>query len=82
MILKNKASFIRGANPEVFKYQFSKADQFGLLTLKMTFYEGTIVFAGFKNDDSTTPFDLTTQLILDGMKVTVKTDYASELKFE
>jgi len=36
-----------GSNPEVFVYRFGSVDQFGLIPLFMTFFEGIDVFASF-----------------------------------
>jgi len=38
---------IKGANPEVFEYQFGEPDQHGI-ALKMTFYGGSNVYVAFK----------------------------------
>lgn len=48
----------KGSNPDIFKYQFCAPDDFGLTALKMTFYEGTEVFAAFKPAGKTLPFHL------------------------
>jgi len=39
---------VKGSNPAVFKYQFGVGDDFGI-PLKMTFYEGSIVYVSFQN---------------------------------
>lgn len=46
--MEELAEEIKGDNPEVFQYQFCKPDEFGLRSLKLTFYAGTIVYVAFQ----------------------------------
>lgn len=71
----------KGANPEVFSYQFAPTDQLGLTSLKMTFYEGATVYAAFKPEQIKAPFDLTTALIEAGQKVIVKVNDTDTIEF-
>lgn len=57
----------KGDNPDVFKYQFSPTDKFGMIALKMTFYFGTEVYVAFNPDNKEIPFDLGMALINDGI---------------
>ncbi|MBI2966795.1 MAG: hypothetical protein HYY40_03145 [Bacteroidetes bacterium] len=72
---------IKGTNPEIFKYQFGVADNNGLVPLKMTFYEGTDVFASFKDENAKEPFDLATKLIQSGIKTIVKLGDEETIEF-
>jgi hypothetical protein len=71
----------KGDNPQVFYYQFSPPDKFGLLTLIMTFYEGVKVFVAFKEKSIQMPFDLTEELINAGLKVTYQFPDGDEFEF-
>ena len=57
-----------GANPEIFSYSFFQADEFGLIGLIMTFYEGTKVYAVFKEININLPYNLTAELIKSRIK--------------
>jgi len=72
---------IKGANPEIFKYQFGTPDNFGLVPLKMTFYGGTIIYASFMGENSKKPFDLTIELIKSGVKTIVNLDNGKRIEF-
>lgn len=72
---------IEGANPEIFSYEFYKPDEFGLISLRMTFYEGSKVFVAFKESGLEEPFHLTTALIESGVKTFVKFDDGTDFEF-
>jgi hypothetical protein len=60
----------KGANPEIFKYQFSVKDQFGMICVKITFYEGAYVWISFQDKDAKPQNDLAANLLADGHQVT------------
>ena len=63
---------LKGANPEVFQYQFGERDSLGFRMLKMTFYEGTDIFVGFfKEKVIPKSFNVLNELIEAGIKTTV-----------
>jgi len=68
-----------GDNQDVFYYQFSKRDQFGM-GLKMTFYGNLNVIASLNPTGSPKPFDFATAMMLDGNPVTYNID-GEEIKF-
>jgi hypothetical protein len=63
---------MKGSNPKIFYYQLIPRDNFGLIGLKMTFFEGADIFISIKDEDSKEPFDLGMKLIQGGSKTTVK----------
>jgi hypothetical protein len=62
----------KGSNPKVFYYQIVPPDNFGLIAVKLTFFEGTHIFTTIKDENAKKPFDLGTQLILNGVKTTIE----------
>jgi hypothetical protein len=62
----------KGENPEIFYYQFTEPDKFGLISLRMTFYEGINIYVGLMPENSTKPFDLALALMNSGIKTTFK----------
>jgi hypothetical protein len=60
-----------GSNPEIFKFEFIKPDEFGLIAMQMTFYEGAKVFVAFQGKDATEPRNLLTELIKSGVRTIV-----------
>lgn len=72
---------IKGKNPEVFQYQFGPIDQFGLIPLRMLFYEGTEVFAAFQPENVEIPYNLAYHLIQSGMKVFVNVGDDKHIEF-
>lgn len=79
--LESKDWQIKGANPEIFQYQFGKPDIFGLFPLKMVFYEGAVVYVSFVPKNSKIPFDLGMELINNGIKTIVKLDNGRSIEF-
>lgn len=57
---------IKGENPEVFKYQFADADEFGIIGLKMLFYHGTEIYLAFLPSNKEKPSLLAMQLMEQG----------------
>lgn len=45
-----------GQNPDVFRFQFGSADQYGLYPMVMTFFQGAEVFVSFQPDGVKLPF--------------------------
>jgi len=72
---------VKGTNPSVFKYQFGPTDNFGLIPLRMIFYEGAEVFASFKPENVKEPFVLTYELIQAGKKVTIELENNEIIEF-
>lgn len=60
-----------GANPKIFSYSFLQADELGLIGLVMIFYEGTKVYASFKETNINLPYNLTAELIKSGIKTKI-----------
>jgi hypothetical protein len=69
-----------GHNPEIFRYEFMEPDQFGLIAMIMTFYEGAKVFVAFQGVDAQEPKNLMTELIKSGIKTIVHFEDGSEFK--
>lgn len=63
---------IKGENPSIFKYQFFEPDQFGLIGMVMTFYEGTEAFVAFLPKNSKEPFDLSLSLLNAGIPTLIE----------
>lgn len=61
-----------GANPEVFYYQRSDPDQFGLMSYRLRFYGAIEVAAGIWPSSSNPPPNLVQQLISGGVKTIVE----------
>jgi hypothetical protein len=57
----------KGSNPKVFTYQFSPADEYGLIGLKMTFYEGTEIFVSFIANSKQVPYNIAHHFISNGI---------------
>lgn len=72
---------IKGANSEIFNYCFLPPDQFGVIALKMVFYDGLEVYVGFKSKDAKEPFDLALMLALDGFETTITTAKGKKVHF-
>lgn len=68
--LKNKPRL--GANPEVFNFQFTDPDHFGLFLVHLQFYGGMDVFVGFIPIDWISPPDLVMELINQGVETVVE----------
>ena len=67
-----KETGVLGNNSEIFNYQFTSKDEFGMIGLKMTFYEGLNIFASLKPKDAEEPYDLTMALINAGIRTTIE----------
>ena len=70
-----------GNNPEIFRYEFVAPDEFGLIALRMTFYEGASVFVAFQGKEATEPRNIITELIRSGVKTVVTFKDGSEFEF-
>jgi hypothetical protein len=64
--LKGRERF--GCNPSVFFYQVAAPDTFGLLLMKMCFFEGADIFASFGPEGVVAPGHLGMMLIESGVK--------------
>jgi hypothetical protein len=60
-----------GSNPDVFFYQFSGPDQFGLYLVHLLFYGGLDVFVAMIPDESQMPYNLGMDLINRGIRTTL-----------
>ena len=60
-----------GCNPDVFSYQFSGPDQFGLYSVHLLFYGGHDVFVAMIPDDSNMPYNLGMDLLNRGICTTI-----------
>ena len=58
----------RGENKEVFFYQFTDPDKFGLISLRFCFYGTLYVYAALIPKGSKKPFDLGIELVKNGVK--------------
>lgn len=70
-----------GTNPEIFRYEFLEPDEFRLIPLRMTFYDGTSVFVAFQGTDDKEPRNLITELIHSGVKTIVTFKNISAFEF-
>lgn len=57
-----------GDNPDVFFYQLSDPDQFGVFTMRMCFYSSVHVYAAFQPKGSKEPYHLAIDLMNRGIK--------------
>ncbi len=69
-----------GNNQKVFLYEFIEPDEFGLIAMSMTFYEGAKVFVSFQGNDTIEPKNFLTELIKSGVKTFVKFDDGSNFE--
>lgn len=60
---------------------FMNPDEFGLIGLHITFYEGAKVFVAFKGAEIKKPFHLTMELINSGVQTFVKFDDGTDFEF-
>jgi len=67
-----------GNTPEIFKYEFFDPDEFGLIAMKMTFYNGAVVFVSFQPTTAKEPQNLMTELIKSGIPLSVFFDDGSQ----
>ena len=61
---------IKGKNPKVFYYQFLEPDNFGLIGLRMVFYETAETYVSFKGKNAKEPFDLGMKFMQNGLNTT------------
>jgi hypothetical protein len=60
-----------GANPDIFTYQFTDPDQFGLFLVHLQFYGGMDVYVGFIPESTEPPPNLAAELIRLGIQTTI-----------
>src|SRR5690606_37243090 len=65
---------IKGENPLVFYYQFHEPDNFGLIGMRMIFYETAEAYFSFKPKDAKQPFDLGMKLMESGITTIMNVD--------
>lgn len=68
--LEKLAQEEKGDNPGIFKYQFCSPDEFGLIGLKMTFYQGAEIFVSLQPHNKEIPFNLGMFLMEKGIPTT------------
>jgi hypothetical protein len=61
-----------GGNPEVFNFQFTEPDQFGLYLVHLQFYGGLDVYVSLVPDGSSVPENLAMRLIDIGIPTIIK----------
>lgn len=71
----------KGHNPTVFYYQFSPPDEFGLITLILTFYEGAKVYVCFQKESIDLSNNLFHLLRESGIPISFEFPDGSEFKF-
>lgn len=71
---------VEGNNPEIFRFEFIEPDEFGLIAMTMTFYEGAKVFVAFQGVGAPKPKTLITELIKSGVKTIVHFHDGSEFE--
>jgi hypothetical protein len=75
--IKDKASIDlataekHGSNNDVFYYQFSETDQFGLYMVKLVFYGGVEIFVAFVPENREVPFNLGMELMKHGIHTVI-----------
>lgn len=65
---------VKGDNPEVFRYQFADADEFGIIGLKMLFYQGSEIYLAFLPHDKGKPFNLGMHMMAQGVHTILTVD--------
>ena len=63
-----------GANPEVFTYQFTDPDHYGLFVLHLQFYDGLDIYISFMPERFTPPKNLAMELIKIGIHTVLLVD--------
>lgn len=72
---------VEGSNPEVFNYVFTTTDNFGLVSVKMTFYGGAIIFAIFKSNDINLPKNISWEFINARNKTVIREEGGKSYEF-
>jgi len=67
--LKGKTKL--GENPDVFSFQFTDTDQFGLMSLHLLFYGGLDVYIALIPEQSEIPYNLAMDLMNRGIRTTI-----------
>ena len=70
--LRGKEKF--GANQDVFYFQFTDKDEFGIFLLKICFYGGIDIYVSFVPDGVQVPFNLGIKLIEGGIRTIITLD--------
>jgi len=60
-----------GENPDVFSFQFTDTDQFGLMSLHLLFYGGLDVYIALIPEQSEIPYNLAMDLMNRGIRTTI-----------
>jgi len=61
----------KGDNPTIFTYQIIPPNEFGIIGIKFSFFEGTYFFVSLQLENSPEPFDLGMKMILSGIKTKI-----------
>jgi hypothetical protein len=68
--LQGRAKY--GSNQQVFYYQYSELDEFGLFMVKFCFYDNVDIFVSYIPEDSTSPTSLPMELVNAGIKTIIQ----------
>lgn len=60
-----------GCNPDVFYYQFTRPDEFGMFLAKLCFYQNVVVYISYQPSGSKLPYNLGIELMNSGIKTFV-----------
>jgi hypothetical protein len=60
-----------GSNPDVFYYQITEADEYGVFLIKLCFYSGLNVYAALLPETSTPPPNLAVELLSKGVATVI-----------
>jgi hypothetical protein len=77
-VLKRRSAFDeekiqkKGSNSQIFQYWFFEPDIYGLIGMKMTFFNGSEIYVCFRKKETPRPYDLISELIKSGLKVSVE----------
>jgi len=75
------SSPVKGANPEIFNYQFGPTDKDGLIPLKLTFYQGADVYITFKAEHLPMPFNIGLALLDAGKRTVIDLGNGEKMEF-
>lgn len=79
--MDKKATELLGDNPEIFKYQYSEEDEYGLIGVKLTFYGGLNIYAAMKPENAREPFHLGYSLMNEGIRTIVEFPDGNNIEF-
>lgn len=68
--VKNQKKF--GSNPDIFHYQFTKPDEFGVFLVRLCFYGGIVIYVSFIPSEAKIPHHLAFELINSGIETRIE----------